>query len=355
MAGSAQNEFAGFPSPGAQWLQAEPHEAGFDAGRLSEAGAWLADAAGEAPYRVAVVRHGNVIAQWCEGMEPSEHRHMASAGKSVFSCMLAIAVEEGKIASADDPVVDYYPEMMEVPEGHGPKPGRHAKPEDRGITFRQLISNTSGYMKTGETPGSTFHYQTFGMNVLCHAIAKTYGLYDSAAPERLTGPGALAEQKIRDPIGASWSYRYTNFPHEPDALIGIFGNYLQLQAGLDDLARLGLLWLHLGRWGDRQVVPEEWMRQAVRTAPDIREGNCSAAGERFEGEALCYGYGFWTNEHGLLWSSLPRDSFAASGAGRIHVWVCPSLDLIVVQSPGVYEDQRENDAGILGRVFAALA
>jgi len=355
MAGSEQDRAAGPPQPGAQWPRAEPREVGFDPARLSEAGAWLAEAAGEAPYRAAILRHEQVVAEWCGGMDPSEQLQMASAGKSVFSCLLAIAVAEGKIGSADDPVVEYYPEMMEVREGRGPKPGRHAKPEDRGITFRQLIGNTSGYMKPGETPGSTFHYQTFGMNILCHAIAKAYGLYDSTAPERLPGPGKLAEQKIRDPIGASWSYGYTNFPHEPNALTGIFGNYLQIHAGLYDLARLGLLWLRFGRWGDRQIVPEEWMRQAIRTAPDIREGNCSAAGERSEGEALCYGYGFWTNEHGLLWPSLPRDSFAASGAGRIHVWVCPSLDLIVVQSPGVYEDQRHNDSGILGRVVAALA
>ena len=338
-----------------EWESRSPGELGFSPDKLASVEVWLKEIADGASFRVVIARYGYMVAEWGQGIDIHVKRNQSSATKSYFSCILGIAVAEGKIPSPDAKVIDYYPEMMDIGKEEGPKPGRYAFEKDRGVTFRQLICNTSGYMKPGEEPGKVFHYQTFGMNVLCHAIAKTYGLYDSAAPERLTGPGALAEQKIRDPIGASWSHSYMNFPHEPDALIGIFGNYLQLQAGLDDLARLGLLWLHFGRWGDRQVVPEEWMRQAVRTAPDIREGNCSAAGERFEGEALCYGYGFWTNEHGLLWSSLPRDSFAASGAGRIHVWVCPSLDLIVVQSPGVYEDQRENDAGILGRVFAALA
>jgi len=354
MAGSEQVRFAGFPPPGADWPQADPGEAGFDAGRLSEAGQWLAGAADGEPYRVAVLRHGYVVAEWCDGMDPSVRVGMASAGKSVFSCMLAVAIEEGKIDSAEDFVIDYYPEMMDVPEGRGPKPGRHAMADDRHITFRQLICNTSGYMKPGERPGSTFHYQTFGMNILCHALAKAYGLYDSEAPDRLPGPGKLAERMIRDPIGASWSHTYENFPHGPDALIGIFGNYLRIEASLYDLARLGLLWLHRGRWGEEQVVPQLWMGIAVRTAPGIRDGRCSAVGERFEGEASCYGHGFWTNEPGLLWPSLPRDSFAASGAGRIHIWVCPSLDLVVVQSPGVYGHQRDNDTGILGRIVAAL-
>jgi len=37
--------------------------------------------------------------------------------------------------------------------------------------------------------------------------------------------------------------------------------------------------------------------------------------------------------------SVPRDSFAANGAGRRHIWVCPSLDLVVAQSPGLCKNQ----------------
>jgi CubicO group peptidase (beta-lactamase class C family) len=314
---------------------------------LEDARLWLEHEAGERPYRAVVVRHGGIVAEWQQGLIAADRRGMASAGKSVFSCMLAIAVAEGKIGSADDRVVPYYPEMMDVPEGRGPKPGRFAKPVDAGITFRHLISNTSGYMKPGETPGGTFHYQTFGMNILCHAVAKAYGMYDSAAPERLPGLGRLIEEKIRDPIGAEWTYRYSNFQHPPESLTGIFGYYLTIEANARDLARLGLLWLHMGRWGERQVVPEDWMRQAVRTARDIL-ANCP-------GDEWCYGLGFWTNDSGLMWPSLPRDSFAASGAGAIHVWVCPSLDLIVAQSPGIYEHQKDNDTGLLGRLVAAVS
>ena len=54
-----------------------------------------------------------------------------------------------------------------------------------------------------------------------------------------------------------------------------------------------------------------------------------------------------------MWPNLPRDSFAASGAGSQHIWVCASLDLVVVQSPGLWEDQEENDAGLLRLVAEA--
>ena len=111
---------------------------------------------------------------------------------------------------------------------------------------------------------------------------------------------------------------------------------------------MGLLWLHFGRWGDRQVIPEDWMREAARTAPDIR-ANCPP-------EQWCYGYAFWTNDHGIPWPSLPADSFAASGAGRVHVWVCPSLELVIAQSPGVYEDQAdETNRALLDRIVGSCA
>jgi len=49
------------------------------------------------------------------------------------------------------------------------------------------------------------------------------------------------------------------------------------------------------------------------------------------------GYGFWTNEYGLLWPDLPKETFVASGAGRNLIWMCPERDLVVVQGPGIYE------------------
>jgi len=89
------------------------------------------------------------------------------------------------------------------------------------------------------------------------------------------------------------------------------------------------------------------LREATQTAPDIR-ANCPR-------EQWQYGYAFWTNDHGQLWPSLPRDSYAASGAGSQHVWVCPSLNLVVVQSPGLWQDQAENDTGLLRLVVDACA
>lgn len=331
--------------PGKQWQRIEAGDVGMDAEKLKAVERWYRAVAGDKKYRVVVVRGGRMVAEWEQGMETDHRYNMASATKSLFSSILGVAVGEGKIGSPDDLAVDYFPEMMDVPEGRGPKPGRFAKPEDRGITLRQLISNTSGYMKPGETPGSTFHYQTFGMNVLCHAVEMAYGLYDNSDPDSLPGVGQLIEQKIRNPIDGAWTYRYTDFEHPPGALKNIFGHSPRCDTSARDAARMGWLWLHYGRWGDRQVIPEEWMRQATRTSPDIL-ATCAE-------DKWCYGHGFWTNDHGVLWPGLPKDSFAASGAGQNHIWVCPSLQLVVAQTPFVHREQaHEQNNALMGRIIA---
>jgi len=133
---------------------------------LAPVKAWLDETAQGQRYRVVVVCGGKLLAEWCQGVGAEEQLGLASAAKSVFSCMLAIAVEEGKIESPDAKVVEVYPEMMDVSDGTGPKPGRYAFPEDVDITFRQLICNTSGYMKPGEEPGQGVGYLEDGTMIV---------------------------------------------------------------------------------------------------------------------------------------------------------------------------------------------
>jgi len=331
-------------SPDVEEPLSAPEQVDISAAALQQAEAWLIANASDR-YRASVMRQGRLVARWHHGVEPDARLPIASAAKSVFSCILGIAVAEGAIRSVDAQVADYYPEMLQVPEGCGPKPGRYAFEKDRTITFRHLISNTSGYMKPGEQPGHVFHYQTYGMNILTHAIAKIYGLYDVRDPEGCAGFKALVDDRLRTPMGGQWGYYQGNFDLHEDALISIFGYYDGMKASLTDLEKLGLLWLQGGRWADRQLVPSSWLDEATRVAPDI-VNHCPPEDRK-------YGYGFWTNEYGLLWPDLPRDSFAAAGAGSHLVWVCPGLELVVVQSPGLYRDIQDEGHGLLARVVAA--
>ena len=191
--------------PDLEWEHVSASESGFDPGKLDGAKRWLEERVGGGGYRVVIVRGGRIVAEWNRGVRRDEQLWLASATKSIFSSILGIAIEEGEIVSADARIVDYYPEAMDVPKGEGPKEGRYVFKKDGTISFRQLISNTSGYMKPGEEPGKVFHYQTYGMNILTHAISKAYGLYGIGDPEGSPGFKTLVDEKLRIPIGATWA------------------------------------------------------------------------------------------------------------------------------------------------------
>lgn len=342
---------------GNDWQTAEPEELGFDREKLGEAGRFQAEDAGDRPYRILIARRGKIAAEWNFRTDPRAQAPQASASKSTFSCVLGVAVEEGVIKSENDRVADYYPEFLDIAPGQGPKEGRHAFPENEGITFRQLIGNTSGYMKPGEAPGKVFNYQTFGMNILTHAVASAYNLYKTSDPERGAGFGTLTEWKIRNPIGGTWSWEYGNFDMHPEARTDVFGYFTGYRQTPHDMARLGWLWLNRGNWNGTQVVPSRWIDEATKVSTEILENEPE--------DRHVYGLGFWCNDQAQIWPDLPADSFAASGAGNQHIWVCPSLDLVVVQSPGTYPSQGAFDSveqvgfhrsmqGLLGRIVDAV-
>ena len=173
-----------------------------------------------------------------------------------------------------------------------------------------------------------FNYQTFGMNILTHTLARIHGLYDSGDPEGSPGFRVLVRQTLAEPIGAVFDYGLTNFDLHEQARLGVFGYYTAIHTTALDAARVGWLWCCGGRWRDRQVVPEAWLEESTRTSKEILQ-NCPE-------EEWQYGYGFWANDRGKLWPNLPRNGFSANGAGGHYITVFPELDLVVVQNPGLY-------------------
>jgi CubicO group peptidase (beta-lactamase class C family) len=336
--------------PGNEWAQAAPEDVGLDAQRLEDARRWMDEHTDERGYRFLIVRDGYLAYERYQGIEPEQRLPIASAAKSVYSNVLGIEIAEGTIRSADAPVREVFPELMDVLPGEGPKENRYAFPGNRDITYRQLISNTSGYMKPGESPGRFFHYQTYGMNILTHALAKAHNLYDVDDPEGLPGFSQLVEDRLASHLGVDWAYALTNFDLQARARIDIFGYYCQIHTRARDLARLGWLWCNWGRWRDVQVVPEGWMRESVRVNSDLIANSPEAL--------WAYGYGFWTNERGQLWPDLPREGFTASGAGGHYISVFPSRKLVVVQNPGPYHRARSDgkpaNAEMLAVVLDAL-
>jgi len=83
-----------------------------------------------------------------------------------------------------------------------------------------------------------------------------------------------------------------------------------------DLARFGYLALNEGAWAGCQLVPRSWIEMATQTSQSLNKN---------------YGYTWWVNTYGTLWSGVPRDTFAAMGFKSNKCYIIPSKDLVVVR------------------------
>lgn len=188
-------------------------------------------------------------------------------------------------------------------------------------------------------PGSAFNYSNFGLEQVALAMREMSG--EEVGPyvyDRVLGPIGMPIG-LRDNQYREMPYlddRELNFSDQPGwgqgggegcnaygadrspSAIGhnsIVGSTFRCTPR--DFARLAYLWLHEGRWADRQLVSAEWLRTATRRF--VRDNGDTPNN---------YGYTFWTHngEDGV-----PADLFMSRGHNMNHSYVIPSLDLVVVR------------------------
>lgn len=304
--------------PGRAWSAVPPAAAGLDAGRL-------ADFTHSTGGRGVVVRGGRLAFTWGEFDRRGD---VASACKPLFTHFLLLALAEGRIPSLDEPVMRLEPRLAELNAGLGFK--------DRGITWRHLATQTSGYGMR-EAPGAAFAYNDWQMALLWDVLfPRVYGVPPAEADARVLEP------LLNGPLGCE---------DEPAMVPG--GNVARagrLAVSPRDFARLGLLYLREGRWDGRQILPAEMVRLATRSplpAALPRAGTNAAAmlpGQRSLGSRRIpdnqtdhfggYSMLWWVNgldrDGRRHWLDAPADTFAALGHGGIRALVViPSLDLVV--------------------------
>ena len=118
-------------------------------------------------------------------------------------------------------------------------------------------------------------------------------------------------------------------------------------ASARDLARFGLLYLHDGRWRDKQIVPAEWVQQSTTPYSTTNIGSG-------------YGYLWWTSlpDQPLVRVRAPAGTYFAWGNSGQFIFVVPAYDLVVVHLART----RAGDKGVtlsqmsqlLALIFAAM-
>jgi CubicO group peptidase (beta-lactamase class C family) len=131
---------------------------------------------------------------------------------------------------------------------------------------------------------------------------------------------------LASPLGwGTWGYGYQNTPAGKNP--GAGGIALRST----DVLRFGYLLLHKGKWGDKQLVPADYIEKATKASP--------------YNPHYPYSLQFNVNTNGER-RNIPRDAFWKTGSGGHCIYVVPSLDLVVWKLGGRNDQYSLSNTGI---------
>ena len=291
----AQTQY--FPPAGA-WATKTPAELGLDPAKLQEAVAYaqshestremdfsdqeriFGTLLGSVPTIRAhtngvVIYKGYLVAQFGDTTwaDPTY-----SVAKSMLSTVAGIALRDGKIASLDEPIVNTI------------KDGGYDSPRNSQVTWKMHLQQESewegnmwgkqdnfigheafgqGEMKPREQkkPGTYYEYNDVRINRFALSLLRAV---QKPVPE-------VFRDEVMNVIGASNTWRWIPYHN---SLVDLNGKKVASVSGGTrwgggmwinslDMARFGYLWLRGGKWGDKQIVPAAYAKEALAQGGEI--------------------------------------------------------------------------------------
>ncbi len=290
--------------PGTSWQSKQPSELGLDEARLKA----VATALGG---RGCAIKDGYVIQTW--GSQDQVGDWFSSA-KPVLATLLMFALQEGKIKSFDQPVIDF---------------GWELRPKDRTMTLRHLASMTSGYARP-EAPGEAWAYNDYAIQLYQKTLFDK--VFQGTPEEVFHDPHRFGALQLQD----GFVFRKSN---------------RRMSASVRDFARVAWFWLNRGNWNGKQILPRAYfddnMKPQVpkdlpvsveaKTDDYLHIGSYGGESNHFSksGPGI-YGFNWWFNDTGghhpdvLTWPDAPRDTVMSIGHRGNCAVMIPSINFVVV-------------------------
>ncbi len=336
------------------WRTASADSVGIDSARLSALTASVRSWPELGVHAILIERSGRLVYEeyfdafdqrWGEplgrvSMSREMLHDLRSVTKSVVSALVGIALNAGAIRTLDDPVIGWFPEYPDL-----------ATAERRRVTLAQVLGMTSGLEWNEDIPytdprndeirmtrdpdplryalsrpfvhepGTEFNYNGGSTQVLAAVLSRA-----TKTPLR-----DYVRKVLFEPLGITDFEWLGDVAGLPNAASG-------LRLRPRDLAKFGSLYLHAGRWNDKQIIPAAWVEQSTRRHFKFRPRTGPDAGGEFG-----YWYFWWYNcvpaAAGLI------EVRAAVGNGQQRVFVMPGLDMVVTILAGRYNDPGASTLG----------
>ncbi|MCB4808070.1 beta-lactamase family protein [Tamlana sp. 62-3] len=246
-----------------------------------------------------------VVEKYFNDHDEDTNWYWASAGKTLTTAITGIAQEEGYL-NINDKVSDYI--------GAG---WTSATTEQEAlITNKHLLTMTSGLDDSDDyiAPEDLTYLADAGTRWAYHGVFLK--LQDVVATATGSTWNSYFNTKLKDEIGMNGFW----FPFESTNVYW---------SNTRSMARFGLLMYANGKWEDSQIIPEDFLNEAINTSQTINEA---------------YGYMWWLNGkasyhlpqtqyefNGELIPNAPDDMYAGLGKNDQKLYVIPSKKLVIIR------------------------
>ena len=323
--------------PTQAWQTLSPEEAGMNPKHLANLEMRI-----NAQYKtitsMLIVHQGSIVFEkYYHSASAAEPQNVASVTKSFISALIGIAIDQGRIQSVDQKVLDFFPEYKTAPQDF----------QKRSITIKHLLTMTAPFAwqyKMGYEPLDRLRRQRDWVQFILGLMGKNCQMgsfqYSSAGVHLLSAiltratdmtAREYANQYLFQPLGMNIipEPEASNFTLEEVFIKDIKGWMNDPQGntcggwGLTitprDMARFGYLYLNEGRWNSQEIIPRQWVMES--TSP--QQNNTD------------YGYLWWLREHKDV------KMYAALGSGGNAICCIPEKDLVIVITAPIMSKPRD--------------
>jgi CubicO group peptidase (beta-lactamase class C family) len=250
-----------------------------------------------------------------------------SIAKSFVSTLVGMTLRDGLIASLDDPISRYAPELES--SAYAGVSIRHVLQMSSGVDFDERYTRQTSDINLffgkifalgrraddvlfdygRERPsGEVFHYVSLDTHALGLMLRRIHG----------KSLAKLLEERIWRPLGMEGDARWNI---DADGEDGVEIGFCCLNARLRDFAKLGRLYLEQGRWNGEPLLPESWTVEATRPSSPHLEPGASPYDYGRRG----YQYQWWSPES-------PEGEYFAAGVWGQYVYVSEPDRLIIARA-----------------------
>ncbi|MUK87832.1 serine hydrolase [Ornithinibacillus sp. L9] len=247
-----------------------------------------------------------------------KHSKVYSITKSITSILIGILIDRGLIQTIHYPIYNYFPDIINNNES-----------SKRNITIFHLLTMTSGlkvanYQASKNwvnsileqpaiyNPGTTFQYNSGNSHLLSAIITKVTDV----------STADFANESLFKPLGIN-KYSWRSDPQ------GIYEGGFSLSMNIDDMMKIGLLFLNNGRYNAKQIISPIWVSQSTSAYKNVGFS-----------EYGTYGYGFqlWTFESNKTKDSI--DYYYANGIFGQYIFVVPKLNIVAVAKSQLQDNRK---------------